>query len=170
MARLLRRPQRRQAFRNLGREAEDRAGNAAGDGLAQDEEIGRQIERARVAAGTGADGVRLVYQQERPGAPRDRAQGVVEARLRQHHADVGERRLGDEAGDIAGRQRRFERSDVIELDDLGMGGEIEGLADQARAVDRPAVLQPHEGLVDGAVIAAVEDEDLRPAREPARQA
>ena len=39
-------------------------------------------------------------------------------------------------------------------------GQVAELAGQARSVDRLAVLQPHEGLVDGAVIAAVEDQDL----------
>jgi hypothetical protein len=109
VARLLRRPQLGQPFRDLGREAEDGAGYAAGDRLAQDEEIRRQVERARIATGAGADGVRLVDQQQRARAPRRLAQGIVKARLRQHHADVGEGRLRDDAGDIAGRQRRLER-------------------------------------------------------------
>ena len=48
--------------------------------------------------------------------------------------------------------------------------QVAELAGEARLVDRLAVVQPHHRLVDRAVIAAVEDEDLRPAGDGAGDA
>ena len=77
-------------------------------------------------------------------------------------ADVGERRLGQHARDVARRQRGFERVDVVELDDLGRDRRVDRRSDVAGTRRTPAAVEDAERLVDGAVVAPVEDEDLGP--------
>ena len=121
-----------------------------------------------VAARPGAERVRLVDHEQRPGPARQLAQPLVEARLGQDDADVRQRRLGEHAGDVAGRERGFERVEIVELDDLRRQRRVDRRADVAGAdADRAVLPQRRERLVDGAVVAAVEDEDLRPARDRA---
>ena len=56
--------------------------------------------------------------QQRAGLAGQRAQAVVEAGRGQHHAAIGQHRLGDHAGDVAVGQRSLERRQIVELDDL----------------------------------------------------
>ena len=65
------------------------------------------------------------------------------------------------------RELALSAGKIVELDDARRLGVVAELAGKARPVDRLAVLQPHEGVVDRAVIAAVEDEDLRPVGDRA---
>ena len=59
------------------------------------------------------------------------------------------------------RQRGFERRQVVELDDARELASGRSPARAAPGGSRPTVHQPHEGFVDRAVVAAVEDQDLR---------
>ena len=129
---------------------------------------------ARVAAGPGAEGVRLVDDQERPALLRQLAQRPVEAGLRVHDADVRERGLREHAGDVAVPELPPERLDVVPLDHPGRLIERDRRPEVRLALHDPTVAERGEGLVDGAVVAPVEDEHLRPAghvaREPDREA
>ena len=102
-----------------------------------------------------------------------RAQRVVEARVGQHDADVGERRLGEHAGDVARRPAR-RSSAATSLNCTTVGGQrrVDLRADAARPGDdrAPSASSDHERLVDGAVVAPVEHEHLRPARDLAGEA
>ena len=99
------------------------------------------------------------------------AQRVVVAGLGQDDADVRQRRLGEDAGDVAVGELALERLDVVELDDPGrlVAGSTGGPTLPC-ARRRTVRLERGERLVDGAVVAAVEDEDLRPAGELAARA
>ena len=92
-----------------------------------------------------------------------RPQGVVVAGVRQDDPDVGHRRLGEDAGDVALRQRPVERFDVVPLDRLRRFRHVNRRADVVGARAGLAVDLDRERLVDGAVVAPGVDEDLRPA-------
>ncbi len=99
------------------------------------------------------------------------AQVRVEAGLRQHQSGVGQRRLGQHDGDVAARERGVEAIRIIEADDDGMRGAVEGRAELAGP--RPAGTvgsEAHQRLVDGAVVAAVEHQNLPAAGHGARDA
>ena len=139
--------------------------HAAADGLADDEHVGLQPVRGRHAAGTGAQGVRLVDEQERARLAGQPAHGVVVAGLGQDDADVGQGRLDQHDGHVAGGERAFQGLDVVEGHDLGRLRRVDLRAEVAAPRLDPAVRrQPGEGLVDRAVVAVVVDDDLGPAR------
>ncbi len=72
-----------------------------------------------VSAPTRRNRVRFVDQEQGTGGTSQIAERIVEARLRQDHAGIGHHGFGDDAGDIAERQRGAERFHVVELDDAG---------------------------------------------------
>ena len=119
--------------RDFFREAVGRARDSAGDGFAEDEEIGIEIFGASVAAGPGANGVRLVDDEQGAVFSRELAQRLVVAGIGMHDAHVGHDRLGQHAGHVAGSQRLFQRGDVVELNHLGGDGRIDRRADVAAA-------------------------------------
>ena len=106
--------------------------HAAGDRLADGHDVGAQAAGARAAADAGAEGVRLVVDEQRAGLVAELAHGLEEARLGRHDADVGHRRLHEHAGDVARRERGAQRLDVVELDDLGRLRRVDLRADVAR--------------------------------------
>ena len=151
---------------DLGRHPVRRDRHAAADGLADDEEVGLQAPLACRSPGPGTQGVGLVDDEQRARSIAQLAQRLVEAGVGLDDADVGERRLGEHTGDVAGSQRGLERVEVVELHHLGRLGEGDGGADGARpSADLAGVVEGGERLVDGAVVAPVEDEDLRPTGE-----
>ena len=87
--------------------APDACRHAASDRLAEHEKIGLEVETLRVTARAGRDGVRFVDQQQRACLASKSAERVMEARLGQHHAAIGEHRLGDDAGDVLARRGPF---------------------------------------------------------------
>ena len=112
----------------------------------------------------------LVDDQERPVSPRRLSQQFVEPGLRRHDADVRECGLREDAGDIAVRELPFERFGVVPLDDPGRLGERNGRPDVRVAFDDPSrIVERREGLVDGAVVAPVEDQQLRPLGDMPRE-
>ena len=119
--------------------------------------------------------MRLVDDQQRAGVAGRGAQRVVVAGVGEHDADVGQRRLGEHAGDVAVGELALQRLDVVELDDARGLGERDRRPDVALALDDVALrVERRERLVDGAVVAPVEHEDLRPpgdrAGDPDREA
>ncbi len=95
------------------------------------------------------------------------AQCLVEARLGMDDPDVRQDRLGEDAGDVAVRQLTLERVDIVPLDDPRRLVQGHRRAEIAVPLDDPAVLKRGECLVDRAVVAPVEDEHLRAARDQA---
>src|SRR6185503_15594143 len=83
--------------------------------------------------------------------------------------DVRQRWLGEDAGDVAGLQGPPERLEVVELDDLRRHARVDGRAYVAASGAHPFGRQGREGLVDRSVVAPVKDEDLRSARDLARE-
>ncbi|ABA52578.1 hypothetical protein BURPS1710b_A1291 [Burkholderia pseudomallei 1710b] len=172
-ARMAGRRARLRVLRALGArraEAVHRARHAAADRLADDEQIRLEPVRERIAAGAAADRMGFVDREQRAVAARERARFAPEAGVGQHHADVRQRRLGEHACDLAVLQRGFERGEIVEFDDARVCRQIVRLAEQAVALHRPAVCEIDEHVVDGAVIAAVEHDDVLAARGRARPA
>ena len=84
----------------------------------------------------------------------------MEARLRMDDADVGERRLSENQRDITSCELPLEAVEIIELDDAGRHRRIDRRAEIAAARTNDSVVaERREGLVDGAVIAPIENED-----------
>ena len=119
------------------------ARNAAADGLPDSHEVGVEPPGAGAAAGSRAEGMRLVVDQQRavdPGQLPDR--GEV-AGLGQHDADVGQRRFHQHGGDVAVGQFPLERGHVVELHDPGRRRRIDrraGIAWPARGPSGPAMM------------------------------
>ena len=93
---------------------------------------GSRPQAPRAAAGAGAERVRLVDHQQRPGAARELAQRVVEpgapaARCRCSSAPARRARTATSPR----RERRLERVDVVELDDLRRQRGVDGRPDVA---------------------------------------
>ena len=93
----------------------------------------------------------------------------MEAGLGMDDADVGHDRLGEHARDVAFGERGFEGGHVVELDDAGRHRRIDGRPEVAGPGFDRAVSKRHERLVHRSVVAPVEDQDLRPPGEVARQ-
>ena len=66
--------------------------------------------------------MRLVDREQRPGLAGEPAERVVEPVAGQHQADVRQRRLGEDEGDVARRERRLERAGVVERDHPRLAG------------------------------------------------
>jgi len=126
---------------------------------------------AAIAAGAAGQGVGFVDHQQRAVFAGEGAHGVEKARLGQHHADIGEHRLGEHAGHVARGHRGAQSVQVVELDHPGVGREVLHLAEQAGAGVGGAVgIEIDEHVVDRAVIAAVEHHDVFAPGERARPA
>ena len=68
--------------------------------------------------------VGLVDHQQGPGSAGELAQAVVVSRLGKDDSDVGERRLDQDAGDVAVGELALERAEVVDLDHpRGLGRE-----------------------------------------------
>ena len=161
-----------EAVGHFGRHAPDAGRAPAGHRhLPTHEEVGLQPVDAGVAAKAGGDRVRLVDQQQRavrvasaarrpswkPGSGSTMQQLVITGSVRiaaTSPCASAASSAGRSLNSTAHRPRR----------------QVVDLPDEARAVDRLPVLQRHHRVVDRAVVAAVEDEDLRPPRHRARDA
>ena len=94
---------------------------------------------------------------------REAAQRVVVAIFGKDHAAVGHDGFGKNERDVVFGQCGFKRFKIVELDDDRVGRDIADFADEAGAVARFAVFERDEGVVDGAVIATVEDQEFASA-------
>ncbi len=94
------------------------------------------------------------------------AERAVEARLGMDDSDVRESRLREDERDVARRELALERIQVVELDDPCRHGRIDRRAEVPAPRLHDAVrAERRERLVDGAVVAPVENEDGRSARQ-----
>jgi len=91
----------------------------------------------------------------------------VEAVVREHDADVRERRLGDHGGDVAAGEDALQRCEVVERDDAraGRGARVE--AEQLGL--RRVLVALDERVVQVAVVVAAEDDQRVAARAVARE-
>jgi hypothetical protein len=157
---------RAQPVADLRGRAVRRARNAAADRFADDDEIRYEPPQRRRAARPGADRMRLIDHQQRPGRARQVAQARMKFRRRQHDADVRERGLGQHARDVARAQRALESIEIVELGHLRGHRRVERRTQVTLARDDAVMrVEGDERFIDGAVIAPVEHEDLRPARQ-----
>ena len=136
---------------------------------------GVEAVRSRVAARAGADRVGLVDDEERPVPAGELPHAVVVARFREDDAHVGQGRLHERDRNVTVSELALKAREVVELHDARRLGEGHRLADVP--LPRPhGAVGPERGkrLVDGAVVAEVVDEHLRPAGdvagEPDREA
>ena len=88
----------------------------------------------------------------------------------QDDAHVRSCRLGQHARHIAVRQLALEGSEVVELDDARRYRWVDSRPDVAGLLRRNAILERDDRLVDGAVIAVVHNQHLRPTGQLATRA
>ncbi len=119
--------------------------------------------------GPGAQRVRLVDREQRARAAGQLAERVVEPVVREDDPDVRQRGLGEDAGDVLRAERLLQSVQVVELDDLRRQCGVNGRPDVPGARPDDTVLGCSERLVDGAVVAPVEDEHLPAAGHLAGQ-
>ena len=155
------------AFRDVGGEPVGRRGDPAPDRLPNGEQVRFEPVHRRVPAGACTERVRLVDDQQGLRTARQLAQHLVEARLGMDDPDVRQDRLGEDARDVAVRQFPLERIDVVPLDDSRRLVQGHRRAEIAVPLYDLAVPKRGECLVNRAVVAPVEDEHLRAARDQA---
>ena len=152
-------------------EAVGRAGESASDRLAEDEEVGVEVFGAGVAAGAGADGVRLVDDEQSAVLARELAQRMVVAGNGMHDANVGQGRLSQHAGYVAVSERLFKSGDIVEFHDARGHGRIDRWADVAASRSGSAIgMKRDESFIDRTVVTPIEDEDFCAAGNLAREA
>ena len=156
-------------LREFGRDAERRRGHPAADRLADGDDVRFEAPGAGAAAGACAQRVRFVDCEQRPGRTGQLAERVVEAVVGEDDADVRQRGLGEDARDVACAERLLERVEVVELHDLRRQRRVHGRADVPGARADDAELSRRQRLVDGAVVAPVEDQHLPATRHLAGQ-
>ena len=135
---------------------EYRAGHAACNRFADHKKVRLQVPQAGTTAHAGGDGVGFIDDQQAAIAARQFAALLHKAVCGQDHADIGHRRFAQQRADIALRQRRLKRVDVIERDRPAIPGQVIGLADQPGTMHRGALAIAHHHVIHGAVVAAVE--------------
>ena len=96
------------------------------------------------------------------------AQGSMKPFVREHHACVCQRRFRQNAGNVFHCQFPFQSRYVVKLDDACGHVERNRRSDAALARVDLSVVEPGQRFVVSAVVAAVEHEDLSPARDCAR--
>ena len=142
--------------------------HSARDRLAANPQVRLKSVDAGVAAIAGRDGVGFVDQQQRAGVAGQPAERIVETVVGQDHRRICHHRLGDDARNVARRERVLERGKVVELDNCSARREVAMLTEQAGAGLRSSLVELDHAFVDGAVIAAVEHQDLGPPGDRAR--
>src|SRR5258708_9003896 len=91
------------ALGNFFGDAESGAGNSAADGFAENEHVGIEFPFGGATAGSGADGVSFVGDEERTVATAEFARGGPVAVVGEDDADVGH---GGRGGDTRGALKR----------------------------------------------------------------
>ena len=98
------------------------------------------------------------------------AQFLQKPRCIAHHADIGHQRFGQYASNVATAQSSGERVHIVKLDCNRRRQQILHLPDQAWPVDCTAIAQVDEHIINRAMIAAVEDQNLVAPSNPATPA
>src|SRR6267143_418692 len=93
------------------------------------------------------------------------ARGIPVAIVGENDADVCHGGLGEDAGDVVMLERAFERAEIVEFDDAGGFGGIDGRADIAAAGADHAIFEPGKRFIHGAVVTVVEHKDFRTLRD-----
>lgn len=104
--------------------------------------------------------MRLVDSEKRSVALRQVAERTVEARLRMNDADVRQGRLGQDERDVPVCELALEAIDIVELDHARRLRRVHRWPEIPGPRPDDTVAEGRERLVDGAVVAPVEDEDL----------
>src|SRR6516164_448601 len=145
-------------------------GESAGDGFADDEDIGRDGVFASVAAGAGTNGVSFVHDEKSAVAAGDFGCGLPIPGIGMDDSDIRHHRFGEDAGHVSGLKGGFATSEVVALNESrGLDG-FHRRADVAAARSGFSFDERYETLVHAAVVAIVIDEDFRPRRDFARSA
>ena len=147
--------------------AVNRRREAPGKRLAQGNQIGLQAVFPDTAARPGADAVGLIDDQQGPVIASGGAQRLVKSRLGKHQPDIGQRRFAQHTGDIALGEGRFDGGNVVEFDHAAGLARIDARPHVLGAGAHDAVLQGRQGLVETAVITAVEKQHAPPAGDRA---
>ena len=134
-------------------------------GLPTTTKSGSRPQARGAPARPGAQRVRLVDDQQHAVATGDLADAVEVAVVGQHDADVGQRRLHQQAGDVALGQPPVEGVEVVERHHGRRDGDVDLRTEGAGPGHHPVAVEHGEGLVDGAVVAPVHHRDPRPAGE-----
>ena len=152
------------------REAVGGAGNAGSDRLAENNYIRLQVLGAGVASRPGADGMRLVDDQQGFVFSREFAKSFVVSRLGMHDAHVRHCGLGQHAGNISSGERLLKSRDVVELDYCRGYRRVHRGSDIAGAgTGRPVRSEMDEGFIHGPVIAPVVNKNLGTAGDLAAE-
>ena len=122
-----------------------------------------------VAARPRTERVRLVDDQERARLAGRLPKNIVEAGLGMDDPDVRQGRLRQDARDVADGELALERLDVVPLDHPRRFVERDRRTDVPFTGGDGCAVERGKRLVDRPVVAPVEDEDFRSARELARQ-
>src|SRR6266481_918062 len=122
-------------------DAECRARDAAADGCAEDEHVRSEFPCGGAAAGTGANGVGFVGDEERAITARELSRGGPVAVVRKNDADVGHGGFGEDASDIVMLEGVFKGVEIVEFDDPGGFGGIDGRADIATTQTNDSVVE-----------------------------
>ena len=105
------------------RDAIGTRGDTATDALADDKDVGVEVPGPRASARARRDRVRFVDEQQGAVLAAELSDPLEESRLGQDDADVGERRLGDEHGDVAVSECPLHGVQVVELHRPGRVGD-----------------------------------------------
>jgi hypothetical protein len=112
----------------------------------------------------------LIKNQQRICLVAERAQHIQIAGQIANHTDIGHHRFSEHTGDIAAFQFAFQRMHIVKLDNGGGGQQVMHLPDQAlpqhRGRTRGMAAQVDKDIVDRTMIAAIEDQDFLPPRNP----
>ena len=144
--------------------------DAAGDGLADHEDVRLEPPRAVMPPGPAENVCVSSIIRSAPYLVAALAQRGQEARLRQHDADVRQRRLGEDAATSPwASARSTEARSLNSATRVVTVGSTGGPTLPGRLTAAPSGPITHERLVDAAVVAVGEHEDLRPSGDQSRQ-
>ena len=114
------------------------------------------------SSGTGAQRVRLVDDEQHVVPAGHLADPVEVAVVGEHDADVRQRRLHQQAGDVALGQPTVQGAEVVERHHRGRRGHVDLRPEPTGPGHHPVPVEHGEGLVDGAVVAPVHHRHPRP--------
>ncbi len=109
----------------------------------------------------------LIDHQHGSGFAGDLAQGIVKTIHRENHPAIGHYRLGQDAGNVLRHQSVPQGLDIVEFHNLGVVSLAAQRPDQATVRNALTVLKQDKSLIDGAMVAPIENENLIAASDGA---
>ena len=161
---------RRNPLRHFLGAAVRRAGNAAADRFPKHQQVRLQLPRRGAAARPRANRMRLIGDEERAVALRQLLRLLPVPVVGEDDADVGHRRLGQDAGDVVVLQRVFQGIEIVEFNDARSLRWIDRWTDVAAPRADDAVFERRKRFVHCAVVTVVKHENLCALRDFARNA